>query len=140
MRPFPEEEIATYTASAKAIAVLEKDISFGYQGTVFTNVAAALYESKAKLYNYIAGLGGKDIKEDEIRDIYTQLYEKLFEHKKTAQIIAEHADTKGNYRSASVSLVEENETDRLVGLETTRQKPDENQVIFVGLEVKSYGN
>ena len=140
MRPFPEEEIATYTASAKAIAVLEKDISFGYQGTVFTNVAAALYESRAKLYNYIAGLGGKDIKEDEIRDIYTQLYEKLFEHKKTAQIIAERADATGTYRSVSVSLVEEDEARKLVNLETKRQKTQENQVIFVGLEGESYGN
>lgn len=136
MRPFPEEEIVKYTASAKAIAVLEKDISFGYQGTVFTNVVAALHERKAKLYNYIAGLGGKDIKETEIRDIYAQLYAKLLEHKKTAQIIAEHADTTGTYRSASVSLVEDSEADRLANFETKRLSSDENQVIFVGLEGK----
>lgn len=136
MRPFPEEEIIKYTASAKAIAVLEKDISFGYQGTVFTNVTAALQESKAKLYNYIAGLGGKDIKEDEIKDIYADLYEKLLEHKKTAQIIAERADTTGTYRSASVSLVEEREADKLINLETKRLSPHGNQVVFVGLEGK----
>lgn len=136
MRPFPEEEIVKYTASAKAIAVLEKDISFGYQGTVFTNVVAAIKESKAKLYNYIAGLGGKDIKEAEIRDIYAQLYAKLLEHKKTAQIIAEHADTTGTYRSASVSLVEDSEADRLANFETKRLSSDENQVLFVGLEGK----
>ena len=136
MRPFPEEKIVKYTASAKAIAVLEKDISFGYQGTVFTNVVAAIKESKAKLYNYIAGLGGKDIKEAEIRDIYAQLYAKLLEHKKTAQIIAEHADTTGTYRSASVSLVEDSEADRLANFETKRLSSDENQVLFVGLEGK----
>ena len=136
MKPFPEEEIVKYTASAKAIAVLEKDISFGYQGTVFTNVAAALHERKAKLYNYIAGLGGKDIKEAEIRDIYAQLYAKLLEHKKTAQIIAEHADTTGTYRSARVSLVEDSEADRLANFETKRLSSDENKVLFVGLEGK----
>ncbi len=34
MRPFPEQQLQNLTAGAKAIGVLEKDISFGYEGTV----------------------------------------------------------------------------------------------------------
>lgn len=73
MRPFPDEAIRSYTKSAKAAGVLEKDISFGYQGTVFTNVSAALKENDVQLVNYIAGLGGKNISKDEISGIYREL-------------------------------------------------------------------
>lgn len=73
MRPFPDDEIRKYTQGAKSIAVLEKDISFGYRGTVYTNVASALKNSTAKVINYVAGLGGKDIKKEEINNIFTDL-------------------------------------------------------------------
>lgn len=73
MRPFPEEEIREYTKSAKAIAVLEKDISFGYQGTVYTNVLAALVNKNIISLNYIAGLGGRDIKKSEIEQIFEEI-------------------------------------------------------------------
>lgn len=73
MRPFPEEEIREYTKSAKTIAVLEKDISFGYQGTVYTNVLAALINKNSISLNYIAGLGGRDIKKSEIEQIFEEI-------------------------------------------------------------------
>jgi pyruvate ferredoxin oxidoreductase alpha subunit len=73
MRPFPEQQIRNYTHKAKTIGVLEKDISFGYQGTVFTNVASALRQSKAVLLNYIAGLGGKNISKQDIITIYDKI-------------------------------------------------------------------
>jgi pyruvate ferredoxin oxidoreductase alpha subunit len=67
MRPFPD--IAGVVKNAKAIAVLEKDISFGGAGTVFTNVKAA---AKADL-NIIGGLGGADISAEQISGIFTDL-------------------------------------------------------------------
>lgn len=73
MRPFPEEEIREYTKSAKTVAVLEKDISFGYQGTVYTNVLAALINKNIISLNYIAGLGGRDIKKSEIEQIFEEI-------------------------------------------------------------------
>jgi pyruvate ferredoxin oxidoreductase alpha subunit len=73
MRPFPEEEIRKYTKNAKSIAVLEKDISFGYQGTVYTNVLAALINKNVISLNYIAGLGGRDIKKFEIEQIFEEI-------------------------------------------------------------------
>lgn len=77
MRPFPEEEIVEVLKNAKAIAVLEKDISFGYEGTVFTNTASAVAKSGKtfKLLNYIAGLGGRDVSKKDIRKIYEELIE-----------------------------------------------------------------
>ena len=75
MRPFPNEEIAESVKNAKAVAVLEKDISFGNEGTVFTNVASALAKEKLniELKNFIGGLGGKDISFTEVENIFKSL-------------------------------------------------------------------
>lgn len=75
MRPFPDEEIKTVLENVKAISVLEKDISFGFQGTVYTNVLAALHNQNVLTVNHIGGLGGRDIKKTEIEDIFKELLE-----------------------------------------------------------------
>jgi pyruvate ferredoxin oxidoreductase alpha subunit len=75
MRPFPDEEIIEITRNAKAIAVIDKDISFGYEGTVFTNVNSALsrHPNHILKLNFIAGLGGRDIPKESIREIFDKL-------------------------------------------------------------------
>lgn len=75
LRPFPTEEIAAAVKNAKAIAVLEKDISFGNEGTVFTNVNSALQKSEifVPTYNFIAGLGGQNISLNNILDVFNKI-------------------------------------------------------------------
>lgn len=75
IRPFPNEEIATAVKNAKALAVLEKDISFGNEGTVYTNVNSALHKAGLTVpsSNYIGGLGGKNISAEEIINIFKEL-------------------------------------------------------------------
>ena len=75
MRPFPNAEIADVLRNAKAYAVLEKDISFGNEGTVFTNVNSALKKAGAdvKGYNFIGGLGGRNISASDIEKIYNDI-------------------------------------------------------------------
>lgn len=75
MRPFPNEEIAVIVKNTKAIAVLEKDISFGNEGTVYTNVNSALHKAGLSIpsSNYIGGLGGRNILENEIENIFEEL-------------------------------------------------------------------
>lgn len=77
LRPFPNEEIAEAVKGAKAVAVLEKDISFGNEGTVYTNVASALQKAGVQLLssNYVGGLGGKNISADDLRQIFRDLKE-----------------------------------------------------------------
>ena len=72
LRPFPNEEISGALKNAKAAAVLEKDISFGNEGTVYTNVNSALKKQNIHITtsNYIGGLGGKNISEAEIENIF----------------------------------------------------------------------
>ncbi len=75
LRPFPNEEIATAVQNARAVAVLEKDVSFGNEGTVYTNVNSALQKAGLLLpsSNYIGGLGGRNISAEEIEGIFTEL-------------------------------------------------------------------
>lgn len=75
LRPFPNEEVAEETAGAKGIAVLEKDISFGNEGTVYTNVLSALHKANVSVpsSNYVGGLGGRNISADDIRNIFDDL-------------------------------------------------------------------
>lgn len=60
-RPFPQEEIQKLSKKADLI-VIDRNISPGMEGAVFTEVKASLYgKSDAKVHGYIAGLGGKDV-------------------------------------------------------------------------------
>jgi pyruvate ferredoxin oxidoreductase alpha subunit len=85
MRPFPEKEIQEITANAKAIGVLEKNISFGYEGTVFTNVNSAISKTQARPFmkNFVGGFGGRDITKQEIR----QMFETLKEQSKPSKTV-----------------------------------------------------
>ena len=65
-RPFPAQELADALKGVKAVAVLDRSISFGAMdgaGPLFLEVCAALFAAglKAKVVNYIYGLGGRDI-------------------------------------------------------------------------------
>lgn len=75
MRPFPDKEITETIKNTKALAVLEKDISFGAEGTVFTNVNSALKRAGLNIpnQNFIGGLGGKNISKEEIQSIFDDL-------------------------------------------------------------------
>ena len=75
MRPFPAGLIAQALAGVKAAAVLEKDISFGAEGTVFTNVNSALKQAGCNVptLNFIGGLGGADISVAQVKDVFRAL-------------------------------------------------------------------
>lgn len=77
MRPFPKEEIMEIGSKVKAMGVVDKDISVGYEGIVFTNVNSALsdLEKVPQKLNFIAGLGGRNVSKAHIRDMYMQLLE-----------------------------------------------------------------
>ncbi|MBE5968601.1 MAG: pyruvate ferredoxin oxidoreductase [Lachnospiraceae bacterium] len=77
LRPFPNEEIAAALKGAKAVAVFEKDISFGNEGTVYTNVLSAMQKGglAPKTSNYVGGLGGKNVSPEDIEKIFDDLKE-----------------------------------------------------------------
>jgi pyruvate ferredoxin oxidoreductase alpha subunit len=77
MRPFPYAQLAQIlgASSVKAAAVLEKDISFGAEGTVFTNVNSALQRAGIAVptRDFVGGLGGDDISYTQVEGIFTDL-------------------------------------------------------------------
>ena len=75
-RPLPVEEIRRALENVKAVAVMDKSMSFGGNGgAVFHEVRHVLYDAKAHPYvvNYIYGLGGRDTSPQELRAIYEDL-------------------------------------------------------------------
>jgi len=75
MRPFPEREIVQALSTARSVGVLEKDVSFGHQGAVFSEVSSALAGSAARpaLLNFVAGLGGRDISRNDVEQMFVEL-------------------------------------------------------------------
>ena len=75
LRPMPSALIAEALRGAKAVGVLEKDVSFGAEGTVFTNVNSALQQAAVGVptYDFVGGLGGDDISEAQVRGMYAML-------------------------------------------------------------------
>jgi pyruvate ferredoxin oxidoreductase alpha subunit len=75
-RPFPSEEIGKALAKAKRVAVLDKNISLGGKGgATATEVRDAMYGSTIPVKGYVLGLGGRDIRKRDIKEI-TDLCEK----------------------------------------------------------------
>jgi pyruvate ferredoxin oxidoreductase alpha subunit len=75
-RPLPVEEIRSALENVKAVAVMDKSLSFGGNGgAVFHEVRHVLYDTKAHPYvvNYVYGLGGRDSSPKELRAIYEDL-------------------------------------------------------------------
>jgi pyruvate ferredoxin oxidoreductase alpha subunit len=74
-RPFPAQELAKTLEGLKGVAVLDRAVSIGASGPLFPEVRSALYDARErpKLKNYIYGLGGRDIKPEELKHVYKQL-------------------------------------------------------------------
>ena len=69
-RPFPRQEVREAFRGATAIVVFEKDISYGYEGELCSDIKASLYGTgiKPPIHNFIAGLGGRDVKAGELAE------------------------------------------------------------------------
>jgi pyruvate ferredoxin oxidoreductase alpha subunit len=84
-RPFPKEEIAEALKGLDAIAVMDRsDSGNGQEGPVCLEIKAALYDKGVNktILNYIYGLGGRDIKMEEIESIYNDLFDAVKSGKK----------------------------------------------------------
>ena len=68
-RPFPKEEIVKIISRAKNIAVIEKAVSLGWQGPLYSDLKGAIDENKLNISNFIVGLGGRDVTSKMIKEI-----------------------------------------------------------------------
>lgn len=68
-RPFPGEELKRMLAGKKIVAVLEKDISAGATGALYSDLAACFAGEKSPyMLNFICGLGGRDVTKEDLRE------------------------------------------------------------------------
>jgi pyruvate ferredoxin oxidoreductase alpha subunit len=77
-RPFPYDQVRKALKNVKAVAVLDRAVSFGtFGGPVYTDVRAMLYGNGVSLpvVNYIYGLGGRDVDKSQIITAFDDLKE-----------------------------------------------------------------
>jgi pyruvate ferredoxin oxidoreductase alpha subunit len=71
-RPLPKERITEVLKNARVVSVVEKDVSIGLgEGGLFSEIKGVLYnlDERPKAIGFVAGLGGRDITQKNIRDI-----------------------------------------------------------------------
>ena len=73
-RPFATEELRQALGHSKAVCVIDRDYSYGspsFGGVLFTELRSALYslEQRPLMLNFIAGLGGREIRVRDVNNI-----------------------------------------------------------------------
>lgn len=70
IRPYPKKDIIETIKDAKKLAVIDRNISPGYSGIFSQELKSALYnEVDVPIRSYIAGLGGRDVKIEDIKEL-----------------------------------------------------------------------
>ncbi len=73
-RPFPAEMLARFLQQFKKLIVVEKAISYGYETPLATEIKGALFTyrspSMPEVLSFVVGLGGKDVKPEDLIGIY----------------------------------------------------------------------
>ena len=71
LRPYPAAALRRLLAGARAVVVLDQDLSMGQGGVLHTELAAALYgaERAPLLVSFIGGLGGRDVSAEEFYEM-----------------------------------------------------------------------
>lgn len=71
LRPFPYDDLKDALKGIQRVAVIEKDVSVGLGGVLWSETG--LVYNSDNLYSCIAGLGGRDIRKEEIKEIIKNL-------------------------------------------------------------------
>ena len=79
-RPFPADELAEALKDVKAVAIMDRAESYtNHGGPLGSDVMSALFRarSKALAINYIYGLGGRDVRVEDMEDVYATLQQAI---------------------------------------------------------------
>lgn len=75
-RPFPEEELIEACKNLRALGIIDRSSSPGYKSAVYSETSAALKNLNLIINDFVAGLGGRDITQQHIRDVFSKLDKK----------------------------------------------------------------
>jgi len=76
-RPFPEDAIFDALKKAKYVGIVEKSISLGAYGPLYTDIKA-LFQGKKEspcINGFVIGLGGRDVTKESVKEIIDQISE-----------------------------------------------------------------
>ncbi|OHE18231.1 MAG: 2-ketoisovalerate ferredoxin oxidoreductase [Sulfurimonas sp. RIFOXYD12_FULL_36_11] len=87
-RPIPFAEIIDALKDVKAIAALDRSSPNGAAGTLFNEIAGALFntDTKALLSGYVYGLGGRDLTKAHLTALFNELQANVDAGKVTTQL------------------------------------------------------
>ena len=89
-RPFPADEIAAALKNVKAVAVMDRAEGYtNHGGPLGADVMSALFRARSQAYavNYIYGLGGRDVRVEDMEHVFAEL-----------QTIIDNSDAGETYR------------------------------------------
>ncbi len=88
IRPFPVKEIQEALSGVKAVAALDRSAPGGTLGMLFNEISAAMYQSDNRpiISNYIYGLGGRDMTQENLKEIYKEIKKNADEGKLTTPL------------------------------------------------------
>ncbi len=75
-RPFPAEEIAEALKNVKAVAIMDRAEGYSnHGGPLGADVMSAMFRAKSQAHavNYIYGLGGRDVRVEDMEGVYEDL-------------------------------------------------------------------
>lgn len=75
LRPFPYEALGKALSKAKAVAFLDRSLPAGAMGMLFNEGVSAIYKTDYRpvVSNYIYGLGGRDLTQNNLQEIINEL-------------------------------------------------------------------
>jgi pyruvate/2-oxoacid:ferredoxin oxidoreductase alpha subunit len=78
-RPFPKDEIARIAKNAQMLTVIDRQVSYGMEGSLHTETKATLYSrtDPPLVTGFIAGLGGRDVTVHDIEAMTKKTYQYL---------------------------------------------------------------
>lgn len=82
-RPFPAEEIAEALKNVKAVAIMDRAEGYSNQGgPLGADVMSALYRARSDAFavNYIYGLGGRDVRVEDMEEVFAALKQMMQDH------------------------------------------------------------
>ncbi|HEY5532836.1 MAG TPA: transketolase C-terminal domain-containing protein [Candidatus Anoxymicrobiaceae bacterium] len=71
VRPFPRNQLHDALSKAKVVGVIEKDISLGLEGILCSEIRSAFCGAALtpNISSFVVGLGGRDVRKKDIRNI-----------------------------------------------------------------------
>jgi pyruvate ferredoxin oxidoreductase alpha subunit len=66
-RPFPNDSLMKACSRLKGIAVIDRDISLGQEGAIYSELRSLVYDKDIVINGFIAGLGGRDVTKAHIK-------------------------------------------------------------------------